>query len=119
MNHDIFQFAAPFVGAFAKKIPEYPSWDGDVPSYRSLGPISIMSVPDTNTITWIKPNGLNVLVADRVLLSNVSWLALETNQFIQGQLLSIESQNFLARLPHAGTIELQADILPAVGPHRR
>ena len=106
MNHDIFQFAAPFVGAFAKKIPEYPSWDGDVPSYRSLGPISIMSVPDTNTITWIKPNGLNVLVADRVLLSNVSWLALETNQFIQGQLLSIESQNFLARLPHAGTIEL-------------
>ena len=53
-------------------------------------------------IKWIKPHGLNVFVADRVLLVNMSWNALKMAGFVDGIPIMIDGFAYLARLPQVG-----------------
>lgn len=105
MGYDIFRFGAIFLNGNAQKIPKQPHWDGDIPEYNRVDSISIRLATGAGTITWIKPNGLNLLIADRTLLVSVSWDDLEKQQFVEGKDISIEDQPFRCRLPKVGAEE--------------
>lgn len=105
MGYDTFKFGAIFLHENAQKIPKQPYWDGDISEYNRVGSISIRPATGASTITWVKPNGLNLLIADRTLLVSVSWDDLEKQQFVEGKGISIEDQLFRCRLPKVGAAE--------------
>lgn len=87
MGYSIFKFGALYLGDKIQPIPKQPTENGDVPSYNNKAIISITSASRKENITWIKPDGLNLLVADRVLLTMVSWEDLDKNGFVTGKIV--------------------------------
>ena len=106
MGYDIFKFGALYLGDKAQHVPERPTINGDIPQYDGSSTISISPVTrEEEPITWIKPYGINILVADRVLLAKVSWEDLDKNGFVNGKEIVIEGQHFRCRLLHVGNTE--------------
>ena len=106
MGYDIFKFGALYLGDKAQHFPERPAVNGDIPQYDGSSTISISPVTrEEEPITWIKPYGINILVADRVLLAKVSWEDLDRNGFVNGKEIVIEGQHFRCRLLHVGNTE--------------
>ena len=106
MGYDIFKFGALYLGDKAQHVPERPTINGDIPQYDGSSTISISPVTrEEEPITWIKPYGINILVADRVLLAKVSWEDLDRNGFVNGKEIVIEGQHFRCRLLHVGNTE--------------
>ena len=103
MGYDIFKFGALYLGDKAQHFPERPAVNGDIPQYDGSSTISISPVTrEEEPITWIKPYGINILIADRVLLTKVSWKDLNRNGFVNGKEIVIEGQHFRCRLLHVG-----------------
>ena len=103
MGYDIFKFGALYLGDKAQHFPERPAVNGDIPQYDGSSTISISPVTrEEEPITWIKPYGINILIADRVLLAKVSWNDLNRNGFVNGKKIVIEGQHFRCRLLHVG-----------------
>ena len=103
MGYDIFKFGALYLGDKAQHVPERPTINGDIPQYDGSSTISISPVTrEEEPITWIKPYGINILIADRVLLTKVSWKDLNRNGFVNGKEIVIEGQHFRCRLLHVG-----------------
>lgn len=107
MGYDIFKFGALFLGNRLQHIPIMPNIGGDIPNYDMKSTISIEAVVSQNVITWVKPHGANLFVADRVLLVNVTWNELKKNGFVPGKEIVIDGQRFRCRLLQAG---LEADV---------
>ena len=106
MGYDIFKFGALYLGDKAQHVPERPTINGDIPQYDGSSTISISPVTrEEEPITWIKPYGINILIADRVLLAKVSWEDLDKNGFVNGKEIVIEGQHFRCRLLHVGNTE--------------
>ena len=106
MGYDIFKFGALYLGDKAQHFPERPAVNGDIPQYDGSSTISISPVTrEEEPITWIKPYGINILIADRVLLAKVSWDDLNRNGFVNGKKIVIEGQYFRCRLLHVGNTE--------------
>ena len=105
MNYDIFQFGALCLDSKIQPIPQRPERDGDIPQYDGKATISIVSTNQEKSITWIKPNSLNLLIADRVLLNGVSWEDLDKNGFVKGEPILIDGQYFRCRLLQIGKDE--------------
>lgn len=105
MDYDIFQFGTLWLDDKIQPIPQCPEKCGDVPRYDGQAGISIAfaSTSQEKNITWVKPSGLNLLVADRVLLINVSWQDLDNNGFVTGKRVLIGGQYFRCRLLQTGT----------------
>ena len=68
MGYSIFRFGALYLSCEEQAVPRNPTTTGDIPEYYSaiIGFLHAISGPP---ITWIKPDGLNLLIADRVLLN--------------------------------------------------
>ena len=106
MGCDIFKFGTLYLGDKAQHFPEKPAVNGDIPQYDGSSTISISPVTrEEEPITWIKPYGINILIADRVLLAKVSWKDLNRNGFVNGKKIVIEGQHFRCRLLHVGNTE--------------
>ena len=106
MGCDIFKFGTLYLGDKAQHFPEKPAVNGDIPQYDGSSTISISPVTrEEEPITWIKPYGINILIADRVLLAKVSWKDLNRNGFVNGKEIVIEGQHFRCRLLHVGNTE--------------
>lgn len=105
MDYDIFRFGALHLDDKALYIPNRPVENGNIPVYDGQAAISIASTSLERKITWIKPCGLNFLVADRVLLVNVSWEDLAKNGFVEGKRILIDGQYFRCRLLQTGEDE--------------
>ena len=106
MGCDIFKFGTLYLGDKAQHFPEKPAVNGDIPQYDGSSTISISPVTrEEEPITWIKPYGINILIADRVLLTKVSWKDLNRNGFVNGKEIVIEGQHFRCRLLHVGNTE--------------
>lgn len=101
MGYSVFKFGALYLDDKAQLVPQKPIRNGDIPQYDE-NIISIKSGEQGNTITWIKPDGLNIFVADRVLLTNVSWENLNRNGFVAGKISLIDGQLFRCRLLQVG-----------------
>ena len=102
MGYDVFRLGALCLDDKIQLVPEQPTNDGDVPQYDGKATISFGTLAPEDSITWIKPNGSNLLVADRVLLSNVSWKDLNKHGFVEGSPISFNGTRFLCRLLHVG-----------------
>ena len=101
MGHSIFKFGALYLGNNIRHVPQVPTDDGDVPQHEGQT-ISIGAARGGEAITWVKPDGLNLLIADRVLLAVTSWEDLSRNGFALGKRVLIDKQNFLCRLLQVG-----------------
>lgn len=105
MGYDIIHFGAVYLGSEEQAVPRNPTTTGDIPKYHSRAAISFLPAVSGPPITWIKPNGLNLFIADRVLLTCVSWNELNENGFAQGKQVEYNGQRFLCRLPQLGIDE--------------
>lgn len=102
MDYSVFKFGVLYLDTKAQPVPRRPMLvGGDVPPYDG-STISVGPLKNGEKITWIKPNGLNILIADRVLLANVSWEDLNQNGFIAGRPVLIDRQYFRCRLLQVG-----------------
>lgn len=109
MGYTIFNFGALYMGNHAQKIPQHPTADGDIPAYDVYSNISIRGGKQKQTITWIKPDGINLLIADRTLLAAVNWYDLNGDGFVEGNELIVGGHRFLCRLPRLGNDEHEHD----------
>lgn len=119
MGYTIFNFGALYVDGHAQRVPQQPVADKDIPVYDGHSNISIRRAAQKPPITWIKPDGMNLLIADRTLLTMVSWDDLNKNGFIKGQELAVGGHRFLCRPPQLGDSEREPNewdkILDAAG----
>lgn len=84
------------------KNPKIPVWGGDIPYYDGCSTFSLGDTVSDRAITWLEVKGSNILVADRVLLTSVSWHMLEKNGFVEGVPITLAGQSYLCRLPKLG-----------------
>ena len=126
MGYSIFRFGSLYLEGNIQNIPQKPKEHGDISSYKmaphthpnipqmSIGPTS---VSNKKVISWVKPDGINLLVADRVLLAVVSWQDLNDLGFVVGRKTVIDGYTFLCRLLEVGASEADSnewdDILTA------
>ena len=85
-------------------VPQKPGTKGNICGYNGKSIITIIDTGQwpTHTITWIKPDGLPIFIADRPLLVNISWNELEANGFVQGKELWIDGFPYRCRLVQVG-----------------
>lgn len=111
MGYSIFKFGSLYLEGKIQNIPQRPEEHGDISSCKtalqtstikpevSIGPTS---VADKKVISWVKPDGMNLLVADRVLLVEVSWQELNDLGFVAGREIMIDGHTFRCRLLKVG-----------------
>lgn len=102
MGYDIFKFGAVWVAGKPQFAPKY-SMPGNVPWYDEVSVVTIGPAKD-KAISWAKPNGMNLLIADRVLLANISWEDLAKNSFVKGKQIILGGQRFCCRLLRVGAV---------------
>lgn len=66
--------------------------------WESGSEIAIKDTVEEKAIQWVKPDGMNLLIADRVLLTDVSWNDLQDYALALGQVISIDGQRYRCRL---------------------
>jgi len=124
------KMGALYINDVVQKAPVNPVWDGDIPQYDGISNIQIRDVPaDTPEalITWIEvptekwsPVG-TLLIADRVILSNVSWTDLAKAGFINGVPVMLDGKKYICKLAFLGNANNKRsvwnDALHATVPH--
>ena len=85
-------------------VPQQPEIDGDIPQYDGKASISLGTLASEG-INWIKPIDSNLLVADRVLLTKVSWEDLDKDGLVAGKTVLLNGQHFRCRLLQVGDEE--------------
>ena len=105
MGYSVFKFGALYLGDKIQLIPKQLTGNGDVPSYDGKAAISIGSSKKWKGITWVKPNGRSLFIADHVLLNKISWEDLDKNGFVEGKSMLINGQYFRCRLLQIGKDE--------------
>lgn len=114
MGYSIFKFGAIHLSNKILCVPQNPKEGGDIPQCTQRFKISIETESECEAITWIKPNGMNIFVADRVLLGNITWNRLKKDGFVAGKEIVINNQRFSCRLPRlraTDNVERQGKIL--------
>lgn len=103
MGYNTFRFGSLYMEGVAQNFPQQPLPGGDIPEHDQLAhTIHVGATLPGMAITWVKPEGYNLLVADRVLLSNISWTNLAMNRFVTGQETIIRGHRFRCRLLGTG-----------------
>lgn len=98
MGYSIFKIGTLYQGAEPKPIPQDPWEHGDIPQYNPSYTIFIGPTFSPKAISWIKPDGMSILVSDRVLLNNVSWQDLNSNTLVYGTEITLGGTRFRCRL---------------------
>lgn len=105
MGYNVFQLGTLYLDNKIQPVLPKTVYEGDIPEYDGKATISIGSSKKGEGITWIKPDGFNLLIADRVLLVTVSWKDLDKNGFITGRRVLVDGQHFRCRLLQVGERE--------------
>ena len=119
-QYEVLQGGSLAVGGMLKGIPEYPLWASFIPLYAG-GQIGIVSSTCGEKITWIKPKGMNLYVADRCLLVCVSRDDLVASGFDgTSSVIKIDGEKYISRLLKVGDVLNKApnewdDFLDAIG----
>ena len=101
-KYDVYLFGSTYLDAKPQLVPQNPMDGGDIPEYYGNTIISVGTTVPGKTITWIRPHGLNLFVADRTLLTHMSWEDLDKSGLVKGQWTVINGQCFLCRLLRVG-----------------
>lgn len=109
MGWETFQFGQLYLDGIPQRIPIKPEFAGDIPQYNEGQRIEIAGSSGDKAISWIKPNGMNLFVADRVLLDFVSWDDLDKYGFVAGETVCIGSQHYLCRVLQVGSRKGQSE----------
>lgn len=118
MGWTTLHFGTLYFGAIAKLVPNDPLNPEDIIPYNGTSPIRLGDTyewddgdedNDTYTITWIKPDDMKLLVADRVLLNHVSWIDLNQAGFVAGKKVEIDGRQYLCRLLKGGQTKESID----------
>ena len=104
MDYSIFKFGALYLDDKIQPVPQQPEIDGDIPQYDGKASISLGTLASEG-INWIKPIDSNLLVADRVLLTKVSWEDLDKDGLVAGKTVLLNGQHFRCRLLQVGDEE--------------
>lgn len=91
-----------YLDGIPQRLPTVATEHGDIPSYVQGQTISVGNTCDGGGITWIKAPDKNLFIADRVLLSNVTWHDLNRAGFVDGKLVSIDGKLYRCRLMRGG-----------------
>lgn len=102
MGWETFQFGRLYLDGKPRDIPTIPTRTGDIPDYGEGQEIDIMEGTLNHSITWIKPDSMNLFVADRVLLNSISWDDLNNAGFVEGKIVNIGGRRYRCRLLQAG-----------------
>ena len=104
MTYQIIKMGSLYVDGVAK--PQ-PTGTGDIPAPTEEQEISIGHTIQGKEITWIRPDGLDILIADRAIACNMTYLKLKRLGFVEGKLVNIDGQWFRCRLPSVNLTEKQ------------
>lgn len=102
MGYIRFHFGSLYFGDKAKNVEQDPVRDGKPVPYDGISDVFIGKTEPGAAIHWIKPKGMNLFIANRVLMNNVSWNDLAKNSFVPGKKIIIDCQPFLCRLLQVG-----------------
>jgi len=102
MGWEKFQFGQLYMGKEALKKPQNPQDYRNIPSYIKGEELSIKPVGE-DAITWIKPDGMNLLIADRALLNRISWDDLNAAGFVEGKDIIIDGYRYRCRILQVGS----------------
>lgn len=102
MGWETFHFGQIYQDGIPQHVPTNPIVSGDFPTYFPSSNISILK-DKGDAITWVKPNGMNVFVADRVLVRAITWNDLNTQGFADGKEIVMNGWRFLCRMPRTVT----------------
>lgn len=100
------RMGALYLNDVAQKNPVNPTWDGDIPEYDGTSKISIRDVSVQNPealITWNVLDNGKKLIADRVLLTSVSWNDLANAGFTNGNPVTLSGKEYICLLFPVGT----------------
>jgi len=96
-----YRFGTLYMDGEPKSIPTDPTVRGDVSDYIMGTPVEIKDSVPGKKIHWIQPNGMSILIADRVLLKNISWLELDRLGFVGGTKVVVDGNRYFCRLVDA------------------
>lgn len=101
MGWETFKFGRLYLDGIPQAIPKIPQKGFDIPQYPPSDEPDIMlgDTYDGEGISWIKPDGMGVFVADRVLLSSVGRDTLDLFELADGRFLRIDGRDYLCRMP--------------------
>ena len=98
MAYQKIELGALYIDSVPRKFPRVPTADGDLLVQRNVSTVAIgNAVQGEPPITWIQPSGMNILVADRVLFTDVSWQALAEAGVILGREVTVNGTRFVLR----------------------
>lgn len=108
MGWQIFQFGQFYLDGIPRRVPNNIVDNKNVPCYvweqgvgRTPHGFDIADNQGQYKITWIKPDGMNLFVADRALI-NVNWDDLDKVGLIGGKVVTIGGKQYLCRVPKVG-----------------
>lgn len=81
----------------------------DIPQYQEGQSIDIVKEQDGDSVVWVKPDGMNLFVADRVLLGATSWRDLNEEGFVKGRTVLIDGCLYRCRLLQVGDSENESN----------
>jgi len=113
MSWEKFQFGQLCMGEEALRIPQNPQNYDNIPSYIEGEELSIKPAVN-DAITWVKPDGMNLFIADRVLLNMVSWDDLNNAGFVEGKNITIDGCRYRCRLLQVGAIKYEPNEWDAI-----
>lgn len=102
MGYKLFSLGSLFLNDTVQQIPLNPKAKGDIPSYSGVAPIRIGNTVPGKAIPWIQPDGMNILVAQKVLLVDVSWDQLNMYGLVNGKEILIDGNRYTCRLLQLG-----------------
>lgn len=97
-----YRFGTLYLNNIPQKNPKNPIHNGDIPMYDGKSSVVIGDTVQGKEIDWIRPEGINVLVADRVLLSKISWNKLKEVGLVTGRTITIDGVPYTCRLLGVG-----------------
>lgn len=102
MTYELIKMGSLYLDGKPQPVPQVPIKEGDIPKYNGTGSIVIGNTVEGKAITWVKPEGMNLLVANRAILCDVNMRHLSSNGFLHGKEISIDGRPYLCRLLKVG-----------------
>ena len=100
MGYETIKMGALYLGDYETKVPKDPKYLGDIQVDNLGSQIYLKDAVTSEPITWIKPQNMDLLIADRTLLTYVSWSRLNRCGYIEGKPVTLQGLKFNCHVPH-------------------
>ena len=97
MHYKIMKFGSLYVGGLAVTVSK-----NNIPEFRQNSDFTIGHTITGKEISWVRPEGMNILIADRVIMRNTTWFDLNAKHFTGGRYVCIDGRWYKCRLLKVG-----------------